>query len=166
MAGKYTGESNPGTELRIFLTELYSADTIAKQKSFVASQIKQLSTDMVLFKRVYRYAFVCSKEKGQKAIPLENAIVYWDILFNKPGKPLVTASTNWTELWIEFLKGNWKKTVNKDMWNQTFEFFQKVLQDETLGFWSEDGAWPGVIDEFVAYAKKKRGDIPEVMETD
>jgi DCN1-like protein 1/2 len=52
------------------------------------------------------------------------------------------------------------------MWNQTFEFFQKTMQDETLSFWSEDGAWPGVIDEFVAFIKEKRGDLPDTMETD
>ena len=52
------------------------------------------------------------------------------------------------------------------MGNQTAHFFEKTLQDETLGFWSEDGAWPGVIDSFVEYVKKKRGDVPDTMETD
>lgn len=88
------------------------------------------------------------------------------MIFSEPGKPWITGTTNWTNLWIEFLKANWTKTVNKDMWNQTFEFFQKTMQDETLSFWSEDGAWPGVIDEFVAYVKEKRGDLPDTMETD
>jgi len=121
---------------------------------------------MTLLKRVYRYTFVCSKEKGQKALPLENALVYWELIFNSPGKPWVTASTNWIDLWGEFLRAKWTKSVNKDMWNQTFEFFLKTMQDETLSFWSEDSAWPGVIDEFVAYVKEKRGDVPESMETD
>jgi DCN1-like protein 1/2 len=121
---------------------------------------------MALFKRVYRHTFFCSKEKGQKALPLDNALVYWELLFNPPGKPWVTASTNWLDMWLEFLRARWTKSVNKDMWFQTLEFYQKSLQDESLSFWSEDGAWPGVIDEFVAYAKAKRGDVPETMETD
>lgn len=50
---------------------------------------------------------------------------------------------------------NWKKSVNKDMWNQTYEFYVKTLEDPSLGFWSEDSAWPGVIDEFVAWAKTR-----------
>ena len=125
-----------------------------------------MKTDMVLFKRVYRHAFICSKEKGQKALALENALVYWEMLFGPSGKLWVTPSTNWIEMWLEFLKAKWTKSVNKDMWNQTFEFFQKSLQDESLSFWSEDGAWPGVIDDFVAYTKEKRGDVPESMETD
>jgi len=142
------------------------AETISKQKSYVAGQTRQLATDMALFKKVYRHTFNLAKEKGQKAIALETAFVFWDLLFTSPGKPWVTKSTDYLSLWKEFLSANWTKTVNKDMWNQTYEFFLKSVQDETLGFWSEDGAWPGVIDEFVAYAKEKRGDVPVTMETD
>lgn len=158
------------TKIIRLLTQHLSADTIPKQKAYVAGQLKQLSTDMALFKKVYRHTFVCSREQGQKALPLENALVYWEMVFNSPGQPWITGTppttTNWTNLWIEFLRANWTKTVNKDMWNQTFEFFQKTMQDETLSFWSEDGAWPGVIDEFVAFVKEKRGDLPDTMETD
>lgn len=143
-----------------------SADTISKQKTYVAGQIKQLSTDMVLFKKVYKHVFVCAKEKGQKALPLDNAIVYWTLLFSSPGMKWATASTNWIKLWVEFLTTKWTKSVNKDMWNQTVQFFEKTMEDETLSFWSEDGAWPGVIDQFVEYAKKERGDTADTMETD
>jgi len=142
------------------------ADTIAKQKVYVSGQVKLLKSDMALLKRVYRHTFTCAKERAQKALPLENAIVYWGLLFSSPGRPWITASTNWIELWIEFLNAKWTKSVNKDMWNQTFEFFLKTMEDETLSFWSEDSAWPGVIDEFVAYAKDKRGGLAERMETD
>ncbi|CZT40983.1 probable SCRO protein [Rhynchosporium secalis] len=142
------------------------ADTISKQKTYVASQISLLSTDMALFKRVYKHAFICSKETSQKALPLENAIIYWQLLFAPPGMKWITPSTNWLQLWIDFISQKWTRSVNKDMWNQTAVFFEKTLQDETLGFWSEDGAWPGVIDQFVEYAKKERGDVPDAMETD
>lgn len=131
----------------------------------VASQISQLPTDNALFKRVYRHVFVCARDKGQKALPLENAITYWEILFAAPGQTLATSSTNWADLWIEFLNAKWTKSVNKDMWNQTLEFLQKAVEDETLSFWSEDGAWPGVIDDFVGFVKTKRG-TGECMETD
>ncbi|TAQ84259.1 hypothetical protein B7494_g7416 [Chlorociboria aeruginascens] len=119
--------------------KVVGADTIAKQKAYISGQIKRLSSDMVLFKRVYRHTFICSKEKGQKALPLENACVYWQLLFSPPGPSWITGSTDWANLWITFLGKNWKKSVNKDMWNQTFEFFQKTMADETLSFWSEDG---------------------------
>jgi len=142
------------------------ADTVPKQKAYIATQMKKLGSDMDLFKRVYKHTFIFSKEKDQKAMPLEAAVVYWGLLFNAPGRAWVTASTNWIQMWIEFLQAKWTKSVNKDMWNQTFEFFRKTLEDETLSFWSEDGAWPGVIDDFVAYVKEKRGDLPDSMETD
>jgi DCN1-like protein 1/2 len=151
----------PGTPQAHMTT---SADTISKQRTYIAGQIEKLSTDTALFKRVYKYTFICAKEKGAKALPLDNALVYWELLFTSPGKTLTTKSTNWAALWLEFLKAKWTKSVNKDMWNQTLEFFLKVLQDEDLTFWSEDGAWPGVIDDFVAYAKGKRGGT--AMETD
>ncbi|PBP27451.1 DUF298-domain-containing protein [Diplocarpon rosae] len=142
------------------------ADTLLKQKSYVAGQINQLSTDMALFKKVYKHVFVCAKEKGQKALPLENATIYWQLLFSPPGMKWVTPSTNWIQLWTEFLNTKWTKSVNKDMWNQTAFFFEKTLEDETLSFWSEDGAWPGVIDQFVEYVKAGRGSTADNMETD
>ena len=148
-----------------FADQFYSCDTLAKQKAYINKQIKALSTDMALFKRVYRHVFVCAKERGQKALPLDAAIEYWRVLFSPPGMSWVTSSTDWTELWFEFLDEKWTKSVNKDMWNQTLEFLQKAVHDETLSFWNEDGAWPSVIDEFVVYAKEKKG-ISEQMETD
>lgn len=89
------------------------------------------------------------------------------MLFNPPGRKWATASANWLDLWLDFLQKKWTKSVNKDMWNQTFEFFHKSMQDETLSFWSEDGAWPSVIDDFVAYIKEQRGSQAlDKMETD
>lgn len=119
---------------------------------------------MAFFKRVYKHTFISSKEKGQKALPLDNAITYWTMLFSPPGMAWVTDTTNWLDLWVEFLQSKWTKSVNKDMWNMTFEFFQKTMQDDEMSFWSEDGAWPGVIDEFVGYVKEKRAS--DKMETD
>ncbi|KAI8948250.1 DUF298-domain-containing protein [Xylaria longipes] len=110
-----------------------------------------------LFRKVYRYAFVAGKESDQRALSLEMALLYWDTLFKKPGQSWTGSSTriNWLNEWKTFLEENWKRSVNRDMWNQTLEFAFKSIDDESLGFWSEDGAWPGVIDEFVAWYKRK-----------
>lgn len=90
------------------------------------------------------------------------------MLFSGPGMRWASDTTNWLELWLEFLEAKWTKSVNKDMWNQVFEFFIKSMQDETMSFWSEDGAWPSVIDDFVVWVKEKRGVGPagDKMETD
>ncbi|KFX89694.1 hypothetical protein O988_08542 [Pseudogymnoascus sp. VKM F-3808] len=143
-------------------------DTIPKQKAYIASQAKLLSSDTVLFKRVYKHTFVCSKERSQKALPLENALVYWEMLFSPPGMQWASATTDWLALWLEFLNAKWTKTVNKDMWNQIFEFFAKSKEDDTMSFWSEEGAWPSVIDDFVIWVREKRGGgaAADNMETD
>jgi DCN1-like protein 1/2 len=55
------------------------------------------------------------------------------------------------------MEGTWKRPVNKDLWEQTEVFMRKTMEDETFGWWSLDGAWPGAIDEFVGYVQAKRG---------
>jgi hypothetical protein len=60
--------------------------------------------------------------------------------------------------WKEFLNASWKKSVNKDMWNETLKFAQLTLQDEAISFWNEESSWPSVIDDFVLWVKnEKRG---------
>lgn len=140
-------------------------DTIAKQKSYIASQKSMLATDMAVFKRVYRHTFLSNKERGQRALGLEMAIASWETLFSPPGMIWATETTNWQALWLQFLNEKWTKSVNKDMWNETFRFFQHSMADDTLSFWNEDGAWPSVIDDFVAYVKEKRA-AGDKMETD
>lgn len=125
-----------------------------------------MSTDLALFKKVYRYAFIAAKEPDQKAISLEHAFIYWDTLFSSPGWKWASVNYNWLDLWQEFLKAKWTRSVNKDMWNQTLEFAFKAAEDETLSFWTEDGAWPSVIDDFVAWCREEKGIKPEAMDTD
>ncbi|KAI4868445.1 DUF298-domain-containing protein [Hypoxylon rubiginosum] len=119
--------------------------------------VDTLGKDRDLFRKVYRYAFVVGREGDQRALSLDNAILYWEMLFKKPGQAWVggAAGVDWLAEWIAFLRGNWTRSVSRDMWNQTFEFAVKSREDESLGFWSEDGAWPGVVDEFVAWYRRK-----------
>lgn len=127
------------------------------QAAYLKRLVVTMGRDRDLFRKVYRYAFVAGKEEEQRALSLEMALLYWDLLFKKPGQSWVGSSTgiDWLEEWKFFLQKNWKRSVNRDMWNQLLEFAFKSIEDESLGFWSEDGAWPGVIDEFVAWYKHK-----------
>jgi DCN1-like protein 1/2 len=59
--------------------------------------------------------------------------------------------------WVEFLEGRGKRPVNKDLWQQVEVFMRKSREDEDFGWWSEDGAWPGALDDFVAWVREKRG---------
>jgi DCN1-like protein 1/2 len=65
-------------------------------------------------------------------------------------------NTPWLAMWLDFLETKWKKGVNRDMWDQLLVFVFKTVDDEEMSFWSEDGAWPGAIDEFVLYVREKR----------
>lgn len=126
------------------------------QAAYVAGLVRQFSTDAAYFKRVYRYTFGAGKEPDQRSMSLDNAIEFWRVLFAAPGQPWKTASHDWTALWIEFLREKWTRSVNRDMWNQTLEFAIKTKEDESLGFWNEDGAWPSVIDDFVAWCRDQQ----------
>jgi DCN1-like protein 1/2 len=120
------------------------------------------------FKSIYKHTFLLARQSGQKAVALEAATEYWRLLLTSPSLEWSTSSTPWLEWWIEFLQEKYKKSVNKDMWDQTLVFAEKTLADENLSFWSEDSAWPGVIDEFVEYVKTDKragqsvGDAMEV----
>ncbi|KAF1815756.1 DUF298-domain-containing protein [Eremomyces bilateralis CBS 781.70] len=144
------------------------ADTISKQQSLAKSIQSQLPKDPAVFKRVYRHTFSLGiNSERARTIDLEMAIEFWKVLFSSQGWRWASKTTDWLALWQEYLLSNWKKGVNRDMWDQTYQFALKTMEDERLGFWSEDAAWPGVIDEFVVWSNEKRGVMqkdPDEME--
>lgn len=144
-----------------------SCDTIDKQKAYLNNLKKTLALDKDAFAKIYKYTFQLAKTGNQKAIPLDTATTYWELLFTSSLSAVKWSSPSspWTEWWIEFLNSCWKKSVNKDMWNETLKFAQLTLQDEAMSFWNEESSWPSVIDEFVEWVKKeKRGDTEAVEE--
>lgn len=134
-------------------TDLHTFTKTA-QKKYVRDLISKLPSDPVYFKKVYRHAFIAGKEASQKALPVENAMEYWKVLFAAPGRPWVGATRDWASLWQTFLTEKWSRSVNKDMWNMTLEFANKTMEDENLRFYSDEDSWPGVIDDFVAWYRK------------
>ncbi|RYO36154.1 hypothetical protein AA0111_g2862 [Alternaria arborescens] len=137
-----------------------SCDTVDKQKAYLKNVKSELSDNKELFTRVYKYTFTIAKPTDQRAVPLEMAAVYWELLFSSPLSAVKWSSPNtpWLSWWIEFLNTSWKKSVNKDMWNETLKFAQLSLADESMSFWNEESSWPSVIDDFVEFVKKdKRG---------
>ena len=111
-----------------------------------------------MFKKTYKATFQLGRAAGAKVIPLENAIEYWRTLLSPPSLSWSSQTTPWLEWWLEYLEAKWNKSVSKDMWDQTGLFVTKSLDDESMSWWSEEGSWPGVIDEFVAYVRCKRED--------
>jgi len=145
-----------------------NADSIDKQKAYMKNLVKSLphpgSKDT--FTKIYKYTFQIARSGNQKAIPLEMALAYWQLLFSSASSPTrwKTDANPWLDWWTEFLESKWKKSVNKDMWTETLKFAQQCLEDESLSFWNEEASWPSVVDEFVEWVGEKRGKGVEAEE--
>jgi len=149
-------------------------DMAAHQK-YVRAQIDLLRTDAALFGKVYRTAFTTGKELGRRELGMSEALAYWEELFTPTMGGWKTAHVDWLAAWTAYLRekfgvkkagddgqpADWEYTrsVSRDLWNQTRLFAAKTMEDETLGFWSEEQAWPGLIDEFVVWCREK-GKVP------
>ncbi|KAF2743187.1 DUF298-domain-containing protein [Sporormia fimetaria CBS 119925] len=141
-----------------------NCDTLDKQRAHIQNLKQTLPSQPDTFSKIYTYTFQLAITGQQRAIPLEAAVAYWELLFTSPLSALKwsTPSSPFITWWIEFLNTVWKRSINKDIWGQTLKFAKLTLQDERLGFWSEESSWPSVIDEFVEWVKKeKRGEVAE-----
>ncbi|KAK0704057.1 Cullin binding-domain-containing protein [Lasiosphaeria miniovina] len=134
---------------------------ISAHKRYVQSCIGKLPHDPSYFKQVYQRVFFVGKEPQVKAMDTLVAFVFWEMLLGPELHHWKTRNIDWLRLWKTFIdevweieEGKYKRGVNKDMWNQTLEFANKTMADETLSFWSEDQAWPGIIDDFVAWCQR------------
>jgi DCN1-like protein 1/2 len=152
------------------LLTLPSCDTIEKQKAFIKNLKRELPGNKELFESIYKYSFNIAKTGNSKQASLEQAIAFWELLFNSPLSAITWKSTNtpWLDWWTEFLNTSFKKSVNKDMWNETLKFAKLSLEDEEMSFWTEESSWPSVIDDFVAWVRneKRGGSKTEAMDED
>jgi DCN1-like protein 1/2 len=143
-----------------------SATSVSGQKTILSRLTQQLSTTEAraangLFRKVYKYTFKIALPAGTRGVPLDAASEYWKLLFGSSGANWTQSSSDLTKPWLDwylsFLNDKWKKAVNRDLWDQTLVFEEKTRSGEGLEWWSEDGAWPGVIDEFVSWCKTEKG---------
>ncbi|RWQ94660.1 Cullin binding-domain-containing protein [Paecilomyces variotii] len=143
-------------------------DSIPKMIAHAATLRTRITSQPDVFRRVYRYAFPLSRLPGQRSLQLEIATEQWRLFFtpDKGGIQWNTPNTPWLDWWIEYMEGKVKRPVNKDLWEQVEVFMRKTTEDENFGWWSADGAWPGALDEFVAYVQAKRGKGSEAMEVE
>ncbi|OQE44912.1 hypothetical protein PENCOP_c002G04492 [Penicillium coprophilum] len=134
-------------------------DTMPKMQAYAKSLRERIPREPDTFRRVYRYAFPLSRMQGQRNLQFEIAAEQWRLFFTTDhgGVAWNTETTPWLDWWIEFLEERGKKPVNKDLWEQVEVFMRKSLEDEEMGWWSPDGAWPGALDDFVAWVQAKRG---------
>jgi DCN1-like protein 1/2 len=95
------------------------------------------------FRKVYRYAFGFACDPGQRLLPLDTAAALWALL-------LPDARWARTAAWCEFLRARGARPVARDLWNMLLDFIAGVDQADFAGHDGEGGAWPYLIDEFVA----------------
>lgn len=135
-------------------------DTIDRQKQYADVLCEKMTNDPAYFRHIYKTCFKYAKPEGQRAVPAEQAFAFWDMFFGggKYGLDWNSSSTPWYDLWREYYTTKNKRPVNKDLWNQMVELVMKTREPngETLEWWSEDGAWPTAVDDFVAFVKEKR----------
>ncbi|KAJ5102183.1 hypothetical protein NUU61_004405 [Penicillium alfredii] len=136
-----------------------NCDTLPQMAEHAQLLRVSIPSDPAIFRRVYRYAFPLSRMQGQRNLQFEIAAEQWHLFFtpDRGGVQWNTVTTPWLDWWIEFLESRGKKPVNKDLWEQAEVFMRKTLEDEDFSWWSADGAWPGTLDDFVAWVQKKRG---------
>lgn len=106
---------------------------------------------------LYSFCFTLVKSPQGRNIDMETASAFWSVLL-VPQYPLMSDL-------LEFIneKGSYKG-VNKDLWNMTREFCQSVNRD--LSDYEADGAWPTMIDDFVAWKNNNRADADITIERD
>ncbi|KAI0086212.1 Cullin binding-domain-containing protein [Irpex rosettiformis] len=96
------------------------------------------------FNEFYLFCFMLVKPPQGRNIEMETASAFWTVL-------LVPRYELMQQI-LDFIaeKGSYKG-VNKDLWQMVLEFCQTV--SPTLENFEADGAWPTMLDEFVAWKK-------------
>lgn len=140
-------------------------DTPDKIRKHIYDQLITNNGTLEQYKAAYNHTFTLLIEDRKKAIDLEQAEAFWRILTDSNvGLPWTPkkGGADFLPMWLEFLNTKWQKAVNRDLWRQTLSFMLKAVEDESLGFWTEESSWPSVIDDFVLWVKvEKRGEAME-----
>ncbi|BGP14004.1 hypothetical protein JCM10213_005589 [Rhodosporidiobolus nylandii] len=105
------------------------------------------SNDPELFRDFYLFLFPFLKNEGAKSLPPDMSVAVLDVAL-APKYDLAKA-------FVEFAQdqGDKFKAMGSDAWTQLYDFCEQVQPN--LEGWSEDDAWPSIIDAFVEWKKEK-----------
>lgn len=153
-------------------------DTIEAQKKLLNTLREELKSDSAvrgdraseskqgLFNRTYEFTYSFARPEGQKSLPLESALAFWDLIM--PFSPSFgTSPEHFTKrqlnLWKSFLqeKGN-GRAISKDTWMLFLDFTKEIDSDfQNHDF---DAAWPSQIDDFVEWARSQPASAGDAMD--
>ncbi|GAA5866028.1 hypothetical protein JCM8547_002919 [Rhodosporidiobolus lusitaniae] len=100
-----------------------------------------------LFRQFYAFLFPFLKNEGAKTVPPEIALAMLSVAL-APKFELGKAFTEFATA-----QGDNFKAMSLDSWTQLYGFCRTVKPD--LTGWSEDDAWPSIIDAFVGWKKEQ-----------
>ena len=66
---------------------------------------------------IWEYAYLFSREKGQKCVQLDTAIAMWQLLFDQMHWPLA-------EAWCSFVQTHHRRAISRDTWTQLLDFIR------------------------------------------
>ncbi|RCH99178.1 hypothetical protein CU097_014171 [Rhizopus azygosporus] len=99
--------------------------------------------DPAEFREMYKYTFSYAKDKDQKCMEIETAIVVWTMLLGDRF-PIVHE-------FVTFLQEKKPaKVINRDQWQSFLDFVSTDLSN-----YDESSAWPVLFDEFVEWKKER-----------
>lgn len=126
--------------------ETLRCDELGKLKAAL-STLRMYLKDDVKLKKVFGFCFNFFKENPQKKT-LDTETVTGIL-------PLLLGDWWGLELFLEFLSSHdtERRCLNRDEWNNVIEFALTV--DEDLRNYDPTGAWPVMLDDFVAFAQSK-----------
>lgn len=105
--------------------------------------LMSLLDDSRLFREIYRFAFDFALEKDQRTLEKNSAKLMIHLLFESRWKLV--------EKFEQFLEVCETKYINRDQWNNIYEFSKNISDD--CSNYDMDGAWPVLLDEFVEYIR-------------
>jgi len=109
---------------------------------------KYVADPEAAFQTLYSYCFTLAKPEQSRNIDMMTSTAFWSVLL-VPKYPIMSDV-------LAFIaeKGTYKAT-NKDLWSMMLEFCRTV--NPTLQDYEADGAWPTLLDDFVAWKKESLG---------
>jgi len=125
---------------------LLRCDTIDKLRDNLPRLRAELHDDTA-FRNFYMFMYDYGRPPQQKSLSLDVAIELWRLLL---------VNFKFINQWVEYLKENHKLAISRDTWALLLEF-SRTVNDEMTNY-DSDGAWPVLIDEFVAYYRSTKKD--------